>query len=117
MLLSCKSPTSNRKEVPALAENQIMAIFQDWKQDSLGCLGKRRKIDRVKVALNQLEIAGKDSLTVVSYLGQPNFHYNYGDTLTIAYFVECGEKGKVSYANFYCHFVNDTLWYFSNPVF
>ena len=117
VLTFCGKKTSTKEEIHTIAEDRIKVILEDWRIDSLGCLGKRHKPDSVKMALNQLGLNGKESSLVLTYLGQPNFFYNRGDTSTFVYFLECGEKGKVSYSNFYCHFVNDTVWYFSQAIF
>jgi hypothetical protein len=104
-----------KAEEKALTSAEIEEIVGNWKKDSTGCL-RLRDYGKMKRVIEQLSLIGKDSLTVVSYLGEPNAKYGESSKRHYLYFIECG-KGKVSYSNAYCHFLQDTLYSFQGAVF
>lgn len=116
---SCK--TSNEiNEQPSSTEflNQVTDSEFDslalmWRNDSLGCL-KLRNPRMAQMLIEHNELMGKDSIMIVRYLGLPNLvHIQENSRKAFIYALECFDNGSTSYHNFYCHFVNDTLWQYS----
>lgn len=97
-------------------QDSLILISNDWKADSLGCYGKR-DAEKIKQLIDQSNLIGKDTATLIVYLGHPN-HKDYQDDKVIYYYyLECGDSGKVSYDNFYCYFRGDSLFSYQHKTF
>lgn len=99
-----------------LTSQELDEVSENWKKDSLGCL-RLRDYEKIKLLIDQRKLVGKDTLSVKQYLGRPNGKIDRDGKYTLVYFLECGEKGKVSYFNFYCHFEDNVLESYSGAVF
>jgi hypothetical protein len=121
-LFSCSQSDQNKHELNTdkkevtLTELEVSDILTNWKKDSLGCLGLRRNPEKMNLLTRQLGLIGKDSVTILKILGEPNGKYGQGTNRHFLYFAECGD-GKTSYANYYCHFSRDTVRSFSFVTF
>lgn len=96
----------------ALSEVETEVLLKEWKRDSLGCL-RTRDPEKMKIYASQL--LGKDSFELIKQLGRPNHRYGQKDKRHFFYMLEC-PKDRPSYYNFYFHFNQDTIEWFSNPV-
>ena len=67
--------------------------------------------------MEQVGLIGKDTTSIIKYLGRPNYMSVNKGIKTYAYYLECYGDKKISYSNFYCHFASDTLWYFNHSVY
>ena len=114
--LGCNPKDRSSQRTAELSQDSLLLISEEWKMDSLGCEQKRnaRKIEQL---IDQFRLIGKDTITIIQYLGKPN-HKEYHKNNTIYYYyLECGEAGKVSYDNFYCYFRGDSLFSFQRMTF
>lgn len=111
ILILCLSACGQSKKEAAsvISKDSLEIISKQWKADSLGC-SRLRDPQKIRQLITQLELVGKDSSSVINYLGSPNGKNFIGsDTTVFYYFMACGMKEGAGY-NFYCNFKGDKMF-------
>lgn len=108
LLCACgRGPNSKGGNSVILALDSLNKISLDWKNDSLGCMGNRNS-RTISVLIKQLNLVGKDSITLINYLGKPDLKFRHDNVITFRYHMECGFiNGSGNILS--CRFENNTL--------
>ena len=102
LLLNCSDNQRANTESKGFSKDSLLIFSKNWISDSLGC-HRMRDAEKIEALIEQLNLIGRDTSTLIKYLGKPNFKEQIEDKMIYYYYLECGE-GKTSYDNFYCHF-------------
>jgi len=89
------------KENNFLSQDSLTQISAEWILDSTGC-DRRRNPKKIRQLIIQLELVGKDSSTLIKYLGKPNGRNNLTNGVVFYYYLACSAKQRSNY-NFYCY--------------
>lgn len=122
LFFSCRKSNVEAQKITASAnfsQETLNQIFNSWKKDSIACLGLRtQEKERIKHAIEQLELVGSNTDRFIQYLGKPNYiHVPEESREVYIYFLECQTKGKPNLGNLYLHIKDNQLIYYSTPVF
>jgi len=116
LFLSCSYNQRANTESKEFPQDSLLIFSENWMSDSLGC-HRMRDAEKIAALIEQMNLIGKDTSSLIKYLGKPNFKERIKDKIIYYYYLECGEKGKTSYDNFYCHFRGDSLLSYQRKTF
>lgn len=115
LFVSCSYNQRINTESKEFSQDSLLIFSKNWISDSSGC-HKMRDAEKIKALIEQMNLIGKDTSSLIKYLGKPNFKERIKDKIIYYYYLECGE-GKTSYDNFYCHFRGDSLLSYQRKTF
>ena len=116
LALGCKNNDKVKADMQSISPDSLITLSRNWINDSLGCL-HLRDAEKMKILIEKMKLLGKDTSSVIQYLGTPNFIERIDDKKIYYYYLECGGSSKTSYDNFYCYFRNDSLFSYQRKTF
>lgn len=92
-VFGCSKIKPGRSRQKLLSEDSLERISYAWQQDSSRCLRNRDPV-KMKFVIEQVGLIGKDTKSIIRYLGRPNYVLIHKGIKTYAYFLECYEKNN-----------------------
>lgn len=115
--MGCGQGESRSGPSEYISKDSVLIVSSRWKSDSMGCK-RLRDPEKIMAVIRTERLIGRSSGALIQYLGRPNHVEDKKNGELIYYYhIECGEKGSISYDNFYCYFSGDSLLSYVHKVF
>lgn len=93
IMISCNEIKTNNSQYLHVKEKYINNM-NDWKKDSIGCLGLRNEISSDS-NFNSDDIIQLSYSQLISIFGYPNIIKGYGSKIILQYYLSCGLSPRI----------------------